>query len=202
MRIGAGARKRETRHLGSRTLPAAIGEGVLSWARRLEDLGHKYLGRGETVPRIDDAGESVGDLLDGLPAGFFALHDFPSGNGTIDCVLVAPKGIFALTMQSHKGSVSVLGDQIFRNGRALDHDKALIKQAREDCLALREMLARKGITGLAPLPVIVFTDAVVGVHGTIKGIEVMHRNALPAFMKRRRDVMSARDAEAIFEFLK
>jgi hypothetical protein len=202
MRAVAGARKRETGLFGGRILPAGLGERILSWARRMEDIGHKVFRREENARRREDAKESVGDLLDGLPPGFFILHDYSSGKGLIDHILVAPKGIFILKMRSHDGTVMVLGDQIFRNGRSLDQDKALIKQAREDCLTLQELLAGKGITGLKPFSIIVFTNAVVGVHGTIKGVEVMHRNALPAFMKRRKDVISAREAEGIFEFLK
>jgi len=175
---------------------------ILSWVRKMEDTGRKYFRRGENARRKSDAGENAGNLLDGLPAGFFLLHDFYSGKGRIDYILVAPKGIFVLKMSSHDGTVVVLGDQIFRSGRSFEEDKALIQQAREDCLTLQELLAGRGITGLKPLPVIVFTNAVVGVHGTIKGVEVMHRNALPAFMKRRKDVISAREAEGIFEFLK
>lgn len=168
-----------------------IGSGVL-----------KYFRRGNEERRKVDAGDSVGDLLDGLPAGFFLLHDFRYDQGMIDHILVGPKGLFILRIQSHIGSVMVLGDQIFRNGRSLDCDRDLIRESREVCGNLQELLGRKGITVLKPRPLIVFINAVVGVHGTINGVDVVQRNALPDFMARQRSVITPREAEGIFEFLK
>lgn len=162
----------------------------------------KYFGRGKEFQRQDAAPEDSTDLLDGLPAGFFLLNDLRGGGGSIDHILVGPKGIFVLKIQSHSGTVTVLAEQIFRNGRSLDSDKELIRDARTECRTLEELLARRGITELKPQPLIVFMNGIIGVHGTIKGLEVMHRNTLPDFMKRRKDVMSAREAEGILEFLK
>lgn len=191
MRTGVGAKKRENGLFGDWTLPAAIGEGVL-----------KYFRREKEARREEDAGETIGDLLDGLPAGFFLLHDFSYDKGIIDHILVGPKGIFILKIQSHIGSVMVLGDQIFRNGRSLDADRDLIRQSREVCGNLRELLGRRGITVLKPRPLIVFMNAVVGVHGTINGVDVVQRNTLPDFMNKQKNVISPREAEGIFEFLK
>ncbi len=202
MSSGAGARKREAGNYGVWSLPAAIGEGVLAMARRMEEIGQRIFRPGGNPREKEAAKETIGDLLNGLPAGFFLLNNYRSGHGHIDNILVGPKGIFVLKLQSHHGSVMVLGDQIFRNGRSLDIDKTLIRKAREECRALEELLAVRGVTGLVTLPIIVFTDAVVGVHGTMKGVEVLHRNGLPEFMRRRKDVISAREAEGIFEFLK
>jgi hypothetical protein len=201
MQTGAGARKKGIRIPVGWTFPAILGEGVLGWVKRMEEISFKYILRGE-ARRKEDPEDKYRNFLDGLPAGFFVLHDFGTGRALIDNILVSPKGIFVLKLENHNGSVMVLGDQIFRNGRSLDSDKTLIKRVREECRILQELLAGRGITGLTPLPVILFTNAVVGVHGTIKGVEVMHRNALPAFMNRRKDLISAREAEGIFEFLK
>jgi hypothetical protein len=201
MQTGAGARKKGTRIPVGRILPAVLSEGVLGWVKRMEEIGFKYFRRGE-ARRKEDPEDKNGNFLDGLPAGFFVLHDFGTGSALIDHILVSPKGIFVLKMEIHNGTVMVLGDQIFRNGRSLDSDKTLIKRAREECRILQELLIGRGITGLTPLPVILFTNAVVGVHGTIKGVEVMQWNALPAFMNRRKNLISAREAEGIFEFLK
>lgn len=191
MRSGAGAKKRENGLFGGWALPATIGAGVL-----------KVFRRGKDSPPKEDTGDEIGDLLDGLPAGFFVLHHFSLGNGVIEHILVGPKGLFVLKIQSHVGTVSVLGGQIFRNGRSLEMDRELLLKAREECRSLQELLARRGITELKPLPVIIFLNAVVGVHGAINGVEVMQRNALPAFMNRRKDKITPREAEGIFEFLK
>lgn len=191
MRSGAGAKKREGRLFGGFTLPAAIGQGVLKVFRRTKD----------STPK-EHAGDDIGDLLDGLPAGFFALHHFSLGDAVIDHILVGPKGLFVLSVQSHIGTVSVLAGQIFRNGRAMEADRSLLHKAREECRSLQEILARRGITELKPLPVIIFLNAIVGVHGTINGVEVVQRNALAAFMNRRKNMITPREAEGIFEFLK
>jgi len=169
-----------------------IGSGVLKYFRRGKEVQQKE----------EDAGNGTGDLLDGLPAGFFLLNDFCYKKGIIDHILVGTKGLFILKIQSHIGSVMVLGDQIFRNGRSLDSDRDLIRQSRDVCGNLQELLGRKGITLLKPRPLIVFMNAVVGVHGTISGVDVVQRNGLPDFMNRQRNVISPREAEGIFEFLK
>ena len=161
----------------------------------------KYFRRGKEAPRTEDAGDGVGDLLDGLPPGFFILHDFRSGNVAFEHILVGTKGLFVLKIQSHTGSVMVLGDRIFRSGRCLDSDRELVRVSREDCRSLQELLVRRGITLLKPLSLIVFLNAVVGVHGTIPGVDVLQRSDLPAFMNRRKNVITPREAEGIFEFL-
>ncbi len=191
MRSGAGAKKRENGLFGSFTLPAALGKGVL-----------KIFRRGKAIPPREDAGDDIGDLLDGLSAGFFLLHHFSLGEGVLDHILVGPKGLFVLYVQRHIGTISVLGGQIVRNGRSLDADRILLVKARQECRNLEDLLARRGITELKPLPVIIFLNAIVGVHGTINGVEVVQRNALPAFMNRRKNRITPREAEGIFEFLK
>ncbi|MGE5700449.1 MAG: nuclease-related domain-containing protein [Deltaproteobacteria bacterium] len=191
MRLGAGLRKRENRLFGGWTLPATIGEGVL-----------KIFRKGKDAPPKKNAGEDIGDLLDGLPAGFFILHRFNFGNGVIDYILVGPKGLFVLNIQSHIGTIMVLGGKIFRNKRSLEMDRDLLSDVRKDCRILQELLSQRGITELKPVPLIVFLKAVVAEHGTISGVEVVQRNALPAFMNRRKNVITPREAEGIFEFLK
>lgn len=162
----------------------------------------KYFRRGKDAPRNDDVGDGVGDLLDGLPPGFFILHDFRSGNGVLEHILVGTKGLFVLKIQSHVGSVMVLGDRIFRNGRCLDSDRELVRTSREECRSLQELLVRRGITLLKPQSLVVFLSAVVGVHGTIPGVDVLQRSDLPDFLSRRKNVITPREAEGIFEFLK
>ena len=191
MRSGAGAKKRENGLFGGFALPAALGEGVL-----------KIFRRRKAIPPREHAGDDIGDLLDGLPPGFFLLHDFSLGGAVLDHILVGTKGLFVLYVQSHIGTVNVLGGQIFRNGRSLDADRILLVKAREECRNLQDLLAQRGITELKPLPVIVFLNAIVGVHGTLNGVEVVQRNALPAFMMRRKNRITPREAEGIFEFLK
>jgi hypothetical protein len=203
MRSGARAGKKEAGIYGGPGFSTAHDEGIPSWTRRIEEsVRNCFRGRGEAKRKAEAGEELLENLLDGLPAGFFILHDYRCGNGRIDNILVGPKGIFVLKVQSHNGTVAILGDQIFRNGRSFDSDKALIRQVREECRTLEELLAVRGIPGLAPLPVIVFTNSVVGLHGTIKGVEVLPLHRLPEFMRRRKDLISAREAEGIFEFLK
>ncbi len=174
--------------------------GVLAWTRWMEELAHRFFPRGKSDRKEEPSPEGEVDLLDGLPPGFFVFHDFHSGHGTINHILVGSKGLFILKLETHHGTVAIFGDQIFRNGRSVDRD--LIHQIQDEAWALQQLLARKGIASLRPQPIILFVNAVVGVHGTIKGVEVLQKNALPAYMKRRKDVISPRDAEGIFEFLK
>jgi hypothetical protein len=186
MRIGA--KKREAGLFGGRILQAVI--------------GRKFFRGGNDSPGKADTGENAGDLLDGLPAGFFVLHGISFCKGPIDHILVGPKGIFVLKIRSHNETVTVFGDRIFRNGRSSEEDKDLIPEIRQECRALQEMLAGRGITVPKPQPLIVFTNATVGVHGKLSGLEILDRNALPAFMKSRKDVISSKEAEGIFEYLK
>jgi len=191
MRSGTGAKKRESSLFGGWALPAIIGEGVLRVFRM-----------GKDVPPKKCSGEDIGDLLDGLPVGFFVLHRFRCGTGVIDYILVGPKGLFVVNIQSHTGTVMVLGGQIFRNKRSLEMDRELLSDVRAECSSLQQLLSQRRITELKPMPLIVFLNAVVAAHGTINGVEVLQRNALPAFMNRRKNVITPREAEGIFEFLK
>jgi hypothetical protein len=188
MRIGSGSKKREAGLLGGKILQAVI--------------GRKFFRGGNDSPAKADGGENGWDILDGLPAGFFLLNDINYLKGRIDHILVGPKGIFVLKIRDQKATVTVFGEQIFRNGRSFEGDKELIPDIRRECRALQDMLAGRGITIPKPQPLIVFTNATVGIHGRSSGLEILDMNALPSFMKSRKDVLSAKEAEGIFEYLK
>jgi hypothetical protein len=188
MEIGSGTKRKEAGGFGGRILQAVIGSRIFRG--------------GNDSPQTEDHGHNVGDLLDGLPSGFFVLHGIRSRKGPIDHVLVGPKGIFVLKIRANREIITVFRDQIFRNGRTCDGDRELMTQIRQECRAVQELLAGRGITEPKPQPLIVFMNATVGVQGTSGGMEILDRNALPAFMKARKDVISSKEAEGIFEYLK
>jgi hypothetical protein len=52
------------------------------------------------------AEETTGAFLAGLPEGNFVIHDFNTGRGNIDSILVGAKGVVTLEVKSHRGTVA------------------------------------------------------------------------------------------------
>ena len=143
-----------------------------------------------------DAEESVRDLLEGLPEGYFVVHDFDSGNGMIGRILIGPKGIFTLETKGHTGEVTFDGKQLLRNGRPFGKD--LIWRAWTRCFLVRGLLADWGITTPLPEPVILFANAHVTVQGKARGVEIAGIGSLPKILDRLPNRLSIPEAGRIY----
>ena len=173
-----------------------VSAGVFAGIKYLEKYGLEKAKRSKHAERGAEAEEAVGAILDNTPEGNFVIHDFNSGRGNIDHILIGPKGIFTLETKSHAGKVSFDGEKLLRNGRPFEKD--FLKQAWAQCYLVRGILAKWGITTPLPEPVILFTNAFIEVRGKAKGIEIVGIKDLPKFLERLPDKISTPEAGRIY----
>jgi hypothetical protein len=131
-----------------------------------------------------------------LPEGYFVVHDFDSGKGTIGRILIGPKGIFTLETKSHTGEVTFDGNQLLRNGRPFGKD--WIRRAWAQCFLVRGLLAEWGITTPLPEPVILFANAHVKVQGKARGVEIAGLRSLPKILDPLPNRLSIPEAGRIY----
>lgn len=174
--------------------------GIFVFAlKQLEKKGNVAIDHAKRAGRGAVAEEKTGALLDGLPEGHFIIHDFDTGRGNIDHILVGPKGIFTLEVKSHRGEVTFDGTILRRDG--LPFEKDFLKQAWAECFAVRGILARWDIKEPSAEPVILFTNAFVKDRGNAKGVEVMNLKFLPIFLGRLPDRLTIGESGRIFNRL-
>lgn len=174
--------------------------GFVVAVKYLEKIGLEKAKRSKDAERGAEAEEAVGAILDNLPEGNFVIHDFDSGKGNIDHILIGPKGIFTLETKSHAGKVSFDGEKLLRNGKPFEKD--FLKQAWAQCYLVREILAKWGITTPLPEPIILFTKAFIEVCGNTKGIEIIGIKYFPEFLERLPDKISTPEAGRIYNRIK
>jgi hypothetical protein len=170
--------------------------------------GMKYLGKkGTAVVKTADcarrgsvAEDKVGDFLMSLSEATFVIHDFDSGKGSIDHVLISTKGIFTLDTKSHKGAVYFDGKTLLNGNHAFEKD--FLRQALAECFTVRKILKGWGITSPKAEPIILFTNAYVTLREKAKGVEVLSLKYLPRYLERLPDRQSMADAGRIYNRLK
>jgi hypothetical protein len=166
----------------------------------LEKIGLKKAKLAKNAEHGAEAEAAVGAILDNLPDGNFIIHDFDSGKGKIDHILICPKGIFTLETKSHAGKVSFDGEKLLRNGRPFEKD--FTKQAWAQCYLAREILAGWGITNPLPQPVILFTNDSIETCGKTRGIDIVGIDFLRRFLDRLPDRISLPEAGRIYYRIK
>jgi hypothetical protein len=170
-------------------LVKAMGAKAAAFADRAVDAGH-----GAT------AADAAGKLLGELPPGFSAVHDFVSGRGNIEHIVVSPKGILTIETKSHKGIVSCAGEMLQRDGLPLEKD--FIKQAWGHAYCVRDFLESHGIRAPRPQPVLLFIHADVQIRRPVRGVEIIGARYFPVFLKRLSNRMDTKEADKIAEVLK
>ena len=143
--------------------------------------------------------EGVGGLLEALPKNYFLKNDFATKKGTIDFLVVGPKGILAIDTKSPKGVVTNQGEKLFLDGHPFEKD--FIKQAWTRSYCVQDLLEEKGVCVLRPQPVIVFTDAEVRVKERVGRVYVIGIKDLHTFLDGLPVWMSDRLSMAIIEGL-
>jgi hypothetical protein len=130
-----------------------IGAAVLFLGvRGLGSAVAKELGEHERTPRED----AVGHWLERLGGRAHVLRYVTVGGRSIEYVVVAPSGVFAIRTRGHRGKVTERGGEIVLNGRNLPPD--LLNTARSEASALEGRLGSLGFS-YPVRSLIVFTDA-------------------------------------------
>lgn len=179
---------------------AVASVGVFGAIKYLEKFALDKAKRSKDAERGAEAEEAVGAILDNLPAGNFIIHDFQSGKGNIDHILMCPKGIFTIETKSHAGKVSFDGKKLLRNGRKFEKD--FLNQAWAQCYRVKEILSKWGITNLHPEPVILFTRANLQLRGKPTGIHIVGINDFSKFLGQLPHKISVPEAGRIYNRIK
>ncbi|MGA7106007.1 MAG: nuclease-related domain-containing protein [Candidatus Deferrimicrobiaceae bacterium] len=166
----------------------------------LEKKTNTATDRAKDADKGASAEEKVGKILDSLLEGNFIIHDFNSGRGNIDHVLVSPKGIFTLETKSRGGEITFNGEKLLQNGRPFPKD--FISQAWAECHVVRDILAAWRIATPVAEPVILFSNAFVKVRGKAKGVEIISLKYLPKFLGCLPDRLTIPEAGRIYNRIK
>ena len=178
---------------------AIVSLKIYHWAEAMGIKAEKYSVRAIGWKQGAVAEESVGGLLETLPNNYSVINDFVTKKGTIDYIVVGPKGILTVETRIHKGVVTNDGEKLFRDGDPFEED--LIKQAWAKSYCVRDLIAEKGVCTLSPQPVIVFTDADVQVKGRVRRVHIIGIKDLHAFLEGLPVWMSERLSKGIIDCL-
>ena len=195
------------RYLGSIQAIASLGLTVMMivsvkifhWADAMGEKAEKFTDRAIDWKQGAVVEESVLGLLEALPDTYFAVTDFVTKKGTIDYILVGPKGILTIGTKSHKGVVTRNGEKLLRDGDPFEKD--VIEQAWAQSYCVRDLLAVKGVCTLTPQPVIVFTDADVQVKERVRRVHIIGIKDLHAFLDGSPVWLSERLSKGIIDCL-
>ena len=181
------------------TVMVIVSVKIFHWADAMGDKTEKFTDRAIDWKQGPVVEESVVGLLEALPDTYFAVIDFVTKKGTIDYILVGPKGILTFETKSHKGVVTIHGEKLMRDGDPFGED--FIEQAWAKSYCVRDLLAGKGVCSLTPQPVIVFTDADVKVKERVRRVHIIGSKDLHAFMEGSPVWMSERLSKSIIDCL-
>jgi nuclease-like protein len=195
------------RYMGSTQAIASLGLTVMvivsmkffHWAEAMGAKADKFTDRAISWKQGAVVEESVGGLLEALPKNYFVVNDFVTKKGTIDYIVVGPKGILTIETKSHQGVVTNNGEKLLSDGHPFE--KNLIKQAWAQCYIVQDLLAEKGVCALRPQPVIVFMDGDVQVKERVGRVQIIGMKDLHAFLEGLPVWMSERLSKGIIDCL-
>lgn len=195
------------RYMGSKQAIASLGLTVMvivsvkiyHWAEAKGEKTNKFTDRAIAWKQGAAVEEGVGGLLEALPKNYFVMNDFVTKKGTIDYIVVGPKGILTIETKSHKGVVTNNGEKLMSDGHPFEKD--LILQAWSKSYFVRDLLAEKGVCSLGTQPVIVFTDADVQVKERVGRVQILGIKDLHAFLEGMPVWMSERLSKGIIDCL-
>ena len=181
------------------TVMVIVSVNIFHWAEARGDRRKKFTDRAIAWKQGAVVEESVGGLLEALPKNYFVMNDFVTKKGTIDYIVVGPKGILTIETKSHKGVVTNNGEKLLSDGHPFEKD--FIKQAWAQSYSVRDLLAEKGVCTLRPQPVIVFTDADVQVKERVGRVHIIGIKDLHALLEGLPVWMSERLSKGIIDCL-
>jgi hypothetical protein len=123
------------------------------------------------------AEEKIGEMLAGLSADYYVLHDVESPYGNIDHIVISQYGgVFMIETKAHGGRVEVNGENLLVNGK--NPEKNFIAQALSNTYWLRDEINK--IVGAKPWinPIIVFTNTFVPQTRPVKGVRIINKKYL------------------------
>jgi hypothetical protein len=127
------------------------------------------------------AEELIGEILINLPQDYLVLNDIQLGYGNIDHFVIGKNGcLYMIETKSHRGRVTIDGDQIRIDNKRMEKD--FIKQTQRNAFNIRdEIMSIMGIS-LSVTPILVFTNAYFPPIPKIKGVFILNKKTLLKFI--------------------
>ena len=130
------------------------------------------------------AEEKIGELLEDLGPDFLVVHDVNSRFGNIDHVVLGKDcGLILIETKAHGGTVTFEENTLLVNGKLPEKD--FIQQTNNNTYWIRDQVSN--LVGFKPwiTSVIVFTNAFVKAYRPIKGVSVINKKFLQAFIANK-----------------
>lgn len=129
--------------------------------------------------------DRVAEIIHDFPDGYHVHHNVNTGTGDIDHVLISPEGgVFVIETKAHGGKVTFENGEMILNGKK--PEKNFIGQALRNAYLVRDEIKRQTGKVVWVNTALVFSNAFVDQHGPIKGVHVMNRRFLGAFIDRNK----------------
>ena len=126
----------------------------------------------------------IGKILAGLGDDYLVIHDITADYGNIDHVVIRKDGnVFMIETKSHGGKVTIQNDHVLVNGHPPEKD--FIKQSLRNSYWLRDKI--EAVTGVKPfvVPILVFTNAMVGYYPPCRGVHLTYGKNLLKTIERQ-----------------
>ncbi len=174
---------------------AVLAAVMILVADRLEKKGLFIKKRARDADRGAHAEEVVAERLSSLPEGYHAFHDLAFDGFNIDHVVVGPGGIFVVETKSHREEVTARGDVLLLGGK--QPAKNFLNQAWSQTYQLRDPLEKHTSRKWKIKPVLCFTRAFVKVREPVKGIEVLNKKYLAAYLSRQPRILGTEEVDTV-----
>ena len=169
------------------SLPVAI--GFLFALAGLWAVNHYFISSMDFVHRRErdgsraaEAEETVGAILNHLPAGHQVFHDVPVARGNIDHLVLRRDGaVFVIETKSHRGDVTLEHCELRHDRRPFEKD--FIRQTLDDVSWLKKSIAdRLGFEPRWIHAAIVFTHAHVPRHCQLSRVHILRPDYLERWL--------------------
>jgi hypothetical protein len=130
------------------------------------------------------AEEKIGELLEDLGPNFLVIHDVTSRFGNIDHVVMGKDcGLILIETKAHGGTVTFQENTLLVNG--ILPEKDFIQQTNKNTYWMRDQVS--SLVGFKPwiTAVIVFSNAFVKAYRPIKGVSVVNKKFLRAYIANK-----------------
>jgi hypothetical protein len=176
----------------NQNLLVAIGPGgILIMLIILRVAPDFLIGKSKKVDKLERrairgavAEEKIGVLLEELGPDFIVIHDVNSRFGNIDHVVLGKDcGLILIETKAHGGTVTFQENTLLVNGKLPEKD--FIQQTNNNTYWMRDQVSN--LVGFNPwiTSVIVFTNAFVKAYKPIKGVSVVNKKFLRAFIANK-----------------
>lgn len=142
---------------------------------------NKFIDRWRDYRHGAIAEEFVGKILENLSQDYLVLNDIQLGYGNVDHFVLGKNGcMYMIETKSHRGKVSIEGDNVRVNNKPTEKD--FIKQTKRNAFNIRDEIESILGVSLGVTPVLVFTNASVPYTPNNTGVIILNKRTLLKFI--------------------